>query len=99
MVQESHHDHVEGLGLSCDLCDLECDGTCEMQNQISTHNKEKSNLLEGDFLEHEHLESHQHENNHHHNHGIYPNSQHPLGPVTFRLSNEDQILRKSVENN
>jgi len=41
MVQESHHDHVEGLGISCDLCDLECNGACEIQNQIPTHNQEK----------------------------------------------------------
>jgi len=51
-------------------------------------------------LEHEHVEAHQHEHNHHHHHhSIYPNSKHPLGPVTLRLPNEDQILRKSVENN
>ena len=93
MVQESHHDHVEGLGISCDLCDPECNGACEMQNQIPTHNQEKSNLEEGDcYLEHEH-------NYHHHHHSIYPNSKHPLGPVTLRLPKEDQILRKSVENN
>jgi len=41
MVQESHHDHVEGLGISCDLCDPECNGACEIQNQIPTHNQEK----------------------------------------------------------
>ena len=92
MVQESHHDHVEGLGISCDLCDPECNGACEIQNQIRTHNQEKSNLGEGNYLEHEH-------NHHHHHHSIYPNSKHPLGPVTLRLPNEDQILRKSVENN
>ena len=89
MVQESHHDNVEGLGISCDLCDLECNGACEMQNQIPIHNQEKSNYRRGDFLEHEH--------NHHH-HSIYPNSNHPFGPITLRLPNEDQILRKTVEN-
>ena len=100
MVQESHHDHVEGLGISCDLCDPECNGACEIQNQIPTHNQEKSNLGEVDYLEHEYVEAHQHEHNHHHHHhSIYPNSKHPLGPVTLRLPNEDQILRKSVENN
>ena len=99
MVQESHHDHVEGLGISCDLCDPECNGACEIQNQIPTQNQEKSNLGEGDYLEHEHIEAHQHEHNHHHHHSIYPNSKHPLGPVTLRLHNEDQILRKSIENN
>jgi len=96
MAQESHHAHVEGLGISCDLCDPECNGACEIQNQIPTHNQEKSNLEEGDFyLEHEH----NHHHHHHHHHSNYPNSKHPLGPVTLRLPNEDQILRKSVENN
>jgi len=100
MVQESHHDHVEGLGISCDLCDPECNGACEIQNQIPTHNHEKLNSGGGDYLEREHLDAHQHEHNHHHHHhSIYPNSNHPLGPVTFRLPDEDQILRKSVENN
>ena len=94
MVQESHHDHVEGLGISCDLCDPECNGACEIQNQ--THNKEKSNIGGGRYLDHENVEDHKHG---HHHHSIYPNSKHPLGPVTLRLHNEDQILRKSVENN
>ncbi len=93
MIQESHHDHVEGLGLSCDLCDAECNGDCEIQNEIQTHNQEKSNLGEGEYLEHEHEhehdEAHQHEYNHHHHHNvIYPNSKHPLGPVTLRLPKE-----------
>ena len=88
MVQESHHDHVEGLGISCDLCDPECNGACEIQNP--THNKEKSNSGGGRYLEHEHVEAHQHEHNHHHHHhSIYPNSKHPLGPVTLRLPNKD----------
>ena len=94
LTQESHHDHVEGLGISCDLCDPECNGSCEIQNQIPTHSKERFLLEEGDsYLEHEH------NNHHHHHHSIYPNSKHPLGPVTLRLPNEDQILRNSVENN
>ena len=92
MVQESLHDHVEGLCISCDLCDPECNGDCEIQNQILTHNQGKSKTGGGHHLEHEHVEAH-----HHHHHSIYPNSKHPLGPVTLRLPNEDQILRKSVE--
>ena len=101
LVQESHHDHVEGLGISCDLCDPECNGACEIQNQISTDNHEKSKFVEDDYQEIEHEEVHQHDHNHphhHHHDSIYPNSKHPLGPVTLRLPNEDQILRKSVEN-
>jgi len=101
LVQESHHDHVEGLGISCDLCDPECNGACEIQSQISTHNHEQSKLVEDDYQEIEHEEVHQHDHNHphhHHHDSIYPNSKHPLGPVTLRLPNEDQILRKSIEN-
>ena len=94
MVQESHHDHVEGLDISCDLCDPECNGACEIQNQITTHNQEKSYLGGGDYLEHEHVEAHQHEHNHHHHHhqhqqSIYPNAKHALGPVTIRLPNKE----------
>ena len=90
MVQESHHDHLEGLGISCDLCDPECNGACEIQNHIPTQNQEKSNSGGGENLEHKHVETHQHEqNHHHHHHSIYPNSQHPLGPVTLRLPNKD----------
>ncbi len=85
------------MGISCDLCDPECNGACEMPNQIPTHNHENLNLVEGDYLQHKHLEGKQNEHHHHH-HSIYPNSKHPLGPVTLRLPNEDQILRKSVEN-
>ena len=106
MVQESHHDHVEGLGISCDLCDPECNGACEMQNQTPTNNQEKLNLRDVGYLEHEHKHEHKHEHEHehveahheHHHQSIYPNSNHPLGPVTLRFPNEDQILRKSIEN-
>ncbi len=92
MVQESHHDHVEGLGISCELCDPECNGACEMQNLTDNH--EKSNLGGGRYLEHEDVEVNQYEHNHHHHHhhhhhSIYPNSKHPLGPVTLRLPNKD----------
>ena len=60
----------------------------EIQNL--THNKEKSNSVGGLYLEHERVEAHQHEHNHHHHHhSIYPNSKHPLGPVTLRLPNND----------
>ena len=62
------------------------------------HQTSQSNLSEGEYLEHEHVEALPHEHNHHHHHNIYPNSKHPLGPVTLRLPNEEQILRKSVEN-
>ena len=97
LVQESHHNHVEGLGISCDLCETECNGDCEITNQISSNDKNKKELLiKKNYLEHEHVKNH---DEHHHHHNIYPNSKHPLGPVTLRLLNKDQILRNSVENN
>jgi len=99
LLQESHHDHVEGLGVSCDLCDPECNGACEIQDQIPTDNEVESNLLEEKLQKYEHVEGHKHDSNHHHHHGVYPNSKHPLGPVTLRLPTKDEILRKSIENN
>ena len=100
LVQESHHDHVEGLGVSCDLCDSECNGACEIQSQ-APYNQGESNSVEKNSLDHEDKEGHNHEHihDHHHHHSIYPNSKHPLGPVTLRMFSEDQILRNSVENN
>ena len=101
LIQESHHDHVEGLGVSCDLCDPECNGACERQSQPQSYNKGESNLIEKNSLDHEHKEGYKHEHihDHHHHHSIYPNSKHPLGPVTLRMISEDQILRNSGENN
>ena len=78
LVQESHHNHVEGLGISCDLCDSECNGACE--------NNGKSLIDEHSKLEKTNDENHHDLHDHHdHHHGIYPNSKHPLGPVTLRL--------------
>ena len=99
LVQQSHHHHVEGLGVTCDLCDPECNGACELENQVISDSQVKSNLLvennrKEPQLEHEHIQ----DNHQHHHHNIYPNSKHPLGPVTLRLLSEEQILRNSVEN-
>ncbi len=95
LLQESHHDHVEGIGLSCDLCDSECNGACETNGQRLTDIDNQPVLL----VEKNNDENyHKHEdNNHHHHHSVYPNSKHPLGPVTLRLLSDDQILRNSVE--
>ena len=94
LVQESHHDHVEGIGLSCDLCDSECNGACETNNQsLSDVDDHPVTLVEKNNDEHHH----KHDEHHHHHHSIYPNSKHPLGPVTLRLLSDDQILRNSVE--
>ena len=88
------------MGVSCDLCDSECNGACEIQSQVP-YNQGESNSVEKNSLEHEDKEGHNHEHihDHHHHHSIYPNSKHPLGPVTLRMLSDDQILRNSVENN
>ena len=92
--QESHHDHVEGLGLSCDLCESECNGACETNSQSLTDvNAQPVLSVEKNYVEHHH----QHEDQHRHHQSVYPNSKHPLGPVTLRLLSNDQILRNSVE--
>ncbi len=88
LAQESHHDQVEGLGISCDLCDPECNGACEIENQNS------SNII----YKPEHHNIHDHKHHHEHNHSIYPNSNHPLGPLTLRTISDEQILRNSVQN-
>ena len=85
LVQESHHDHVEGLGISCDLCESECNGACETKSLISSVDQDETSLI----LEKNNHECHDHLHDHHHQHSIYPNSKHPLGPVTLRLSNKD----------
>ena len=90
LVQESHHDHVEGLGISCDLCDSECNGACEDNGQRLIDSQEQ---LEKTVYEHQH----NHDDYHHHHKSNYPNSKHPLGPVTLRSLSKDQILRNSVE--
>lgn len=72
LLQESHHDHVEGIGLSCDLCESECTGECDVKPMISS---DEENLELFDTTRDHH---------HHHHHVTYPNSDHPLGPVTLR---------------
>ena len=92
LVQESHHDHVEGIGLSCDLCDSECNGACETNSQsVFDVDDQTATLVEKNNNEHHHKHGD-------HHHSIYPNSKHPLGPVTLRLLSNDQILRNTVEN-
>lgn len=68
LPQESHHHHVEGMGVSapgsniedCTLCDSFCTGECRLN------------------MEHHH---HDHDHHHHdHDHHPYPQADHPLGP-------------------
>ena len=73
------------------MCDSECNGACETNSQsVNDIDDQKANLVEKNNNEHHHKHGD-------HHHSIYPNSKHPLGPVTLRLLSEDQILRNSVE--
>ena len=77
------------------MCDSECNGACETNSQHLTDVDNQPVLLVEKNNDENH---HKHEdNNHHHHHSVYPNSKHPLGPVTLRLLSDDQILRNSVE--
>ena len=83
LMQESHHDQVEGLGLSCELCEAECSGACEIEILSTQITKENISDKDREFAHHEN--SHHH---HHHHRDIYPNSNHPLGPLTLESANE-----------
>ena len=78
LMQESHHDHVEGLGISCELCEAECSGACEIEIISSYSSKKdisKKNISE------------ESDTSHHHHH-TYPNAHHPLGPITLQSANK-----------
>ena len=85
LLQESHHDHVDGLGMSCDLCESECNGACENESQVINENQDQSN---SDSLQTISDHDHSHGHLHTHKNSLYPNSKHPLGPVTLRSLNE-----------
>ena len=78
--QKSHHDQVEGLGLICELCVDECNGACEIE--IISSKKDHKDLLSINNV-HEGINKHSHQNEHEH----YPNSDHPLGPLTLKAPN------------
>lgn len=77
LIQESHHNHVEGIGVSCELCEAECSGACE--NEILSSRGDKVHSSKSMNIHHSDIAA-----PHHHNHEIYPNSQHPLGPLTLQ---------------
>ena len=85
LLQESHHDHVEGLGVSCDLCEAECSGACEIEILTNSRN----NTLQDNEI-HKDFASTNKNHHHHHHHEIYPNSQHPLGPLTLQTANNGE---------
>ena len=94
LTQKSHHEQVEGIGFTCELCEAECNGACEIE--IFSSREDKSDIF-GNHV-HEKINNHNHEHylDHGHSHEKYPNSEHPLGPVTLK-SPKYKTLRKSVE--
>ena len=65
------------------------------EQELTKHKVQSKFIYKNNPNDHDHEHEH---GNHKHHHTIYPNSKHPLGPVTLRLLSEAQILRKSVEN-
>ena len=97
LTQKSHHDQVEGLGVTCELCEAECNGSCEIE--IITSREENSDISKDNHKHHtlsNHIHAHgiDHDNKqvHNHEHEHYPNSNHPLGPVTLKPP-KNEILR------
>ena len=84
LKQESHHDHVEGLGISCELCEAECSGACEIEI-LSSYTNHKGLLKQNISEENSDTSKNHH---HHHHQDIYPNSHHPLGPLTLQSANQ-----------
>ena len=83
LTQISHHDHLEGLGISCNLCDMECNGSCEVEILSNMQNSSDTSRM------HQHVSKNELGHHHHHNEN-YPNALHPLGPITLRCREEDK---------
>ncbi len=46
LAQESHHHHHEGLGTSCNLCESECTGACEIVDPLNIVKKDTNHSHE-----------------------------------------------------
>ena len=81
LPQESHHHHVEGMGVSapgsnvedCQLCTTFCTGECRLNMDQHHHHHDHSH-------DHSHNHGHDHDHSHDHHHHPYPQADHPLGP-------------------
>lgn len=89
LPQESHHHHVEGMGVSapgsnvedCDLCTTFCTGECRLRDMESHgHHHHHHDHGHDHGHDHDHDHSHDHGHNHDHHHHPYPQADHPLGP-------------------
>ena len=84
LAQTSHHHHVEGVTESCTICELECTGACQPDEQAELD-------LKSENYDHP---QHQGSIHNHSHHPIYPHADHPLGPVTLKRG-KAQIQKKS----
>lgn len=80
--QESHHHHVEGIGVvapeDCP-CKGDCNGFYCRQGGVEALPDEP-----GHHHGHDHSHDHDHDHDHGHTHHPYPHANHPLGPRTLR---------------
>lgn len=80
LPQQSHHHHVEGLALTCDLCELECTGACQPDGVPLPPGGHHHHDHHHDHHDHDHSPDHNHAPAHGHGHAPYPHADHPLGP-------------------
>lgn len=93
LPQESHHHHVEGVGVALEdcSCDGNCDGRCA--RPVSDHHHDHGHThahdhdhghAHGHGHDHGHGHGHGHDHGHDHHHHPYPHADHPLGPTSMR---------------
>jgi sirohydrochlorin cobaltochelatase len=98
-VQESHHHHVEGQGANapganvsdCALCDDFCTGMCRLDaadRHAHAHEHDLPHDHGHDHAHdhHHHGHAHHHDHAHDHQHAVYPQADHPLGPLSVLKS-------------
>ena len=89
-VQESHHHHVEGIGMSgdCPFCDGVCNSLCKAAPKAAPAfsldpDAPVKGTIAGHHHDHDH-HSHDHSHGHDHTHAPYPHADHPLGPRSMK---------------
>ena len=80
LLQESHHHHVEGIGIGSDVSKRFIDLGVRQDEHSHNHNHG-----------HTHDNEQNHSHRHNHEHHPYPHADHPLGPKTM-----DKNSRKSI---
>lgn len=87
LPQESHHHHVEGIGVvapeDCP-CKGDCNGFYCRQGGVEALPEDGHGHHHHDHTHDHHHHDHEHSHNHGHTHHPYPHAAHPLGPKTLR---------------